>query len=134
MIPAILEQMNQGGEIQLGNLEARRDFIYVRDVAQALLALVKAENQSFGIFNVGTGYEYSIRDVVEACEAIVKRPLTIQTVPSRQRKQERWHLLADISHIKEAIGWEPTYDLYLGLVETIAEVETAVCLSRGGVQ
>ena len=120
VIPAILEQVEQAKDIELGNVEACRDFIFVRDVALALLALVNAESQPFGIFNVGSGREYSIRDVVAVCEGIVQRPLSIQTVESRQRKQERWHLWADISHIKETIGWQPQYDLRTGLAETMS--------------
>ncbi len=123
VIPAILEQMEDVDGIQLGNVDACRDFIFVRDVALALLALARAKDLPFGIFNVGSGREYSIRDVVKVCEEVGQRPLPIQTVASRQRKQERWHLWADISHIKETIGWQPMYDLHTGLMKTMLSLE-----------
>jgi UDP-glucose 4-epimerase len=119
VIPAILDQLTQDGEIRLGNIEPYRDFVYVRDVAQALIALAKAEGIDNGLYNVGTGKEWSIRELVKTCEEIVDRPLKIRSVESRRRPTDRWHLLADISRIKEEIGWQPQYDLRKGLEETI---------------
>jgi UDP-glucose 4-epimerase len=120
VIPAVLEQLSNGDEIQLGNLEPARDFVYVRDVARALIALAGSEDIGFGVFNVGTGREYSIRELVEICQEIVRRPLRVRSVASRRRPTDRWHLLADISRIVEAVGWRPQYDLGTGLAETMA--------------
>lgn len=120
VIPDILEQLPATDEIRLGNLDVYRDFVYVKDVAQALIALARARDMGYAIFNVGTGKEYSIRDVVNTCEEIVQHPLRIRSIAARQRQTDRWHLLADISLIREVIGWRPRYDLRAGLAETIA--------------
>jgi len=119
VIPDILEQVTRTDEIQLGNVDARRDFVYVRDVAGALIALVEADGIQFGVFNVGTGQEYSIEQVVQICAEIVQRPLRIHSVGSRRRPTDRRHLLANHSKITAAVGWQPQYDLRAGLAETM---------------
>jgi UDP-glucose 4-epimerase len=123
VIPAILEQLSTADELELGNVDACRDFIYVKDVAQALIALAKARDLDCGIFNVGTGREHSIRQVVRTFEEITGRSLHIRSVTSRRRRTERWHLLADVSRIVEAIGWRPWYDLRSGLTEILAAMD-----------
>lgn len=124
VIPAILDQLSDTDEIRLGNVDARRDFVYVKDVAQALIKLAKAEHLYSGNFNVGTGHEYSIREVVGVCQDIVGQLLRIRSVASRRRRAERWHLLADISRIRETVNWRPRYDLRTGLAETMALMGT----------
>jgi UDP-glucose 4-epimerase len=120
VIPHILEEVMKTDEIELGNLDVCRDFVYVKDVGRALIALVAAEGIDFGIFNVATGAEHSVRDIVHICEDIVGRELRIRSVATRQRHIDRQHLRADCSRIRQAIGWQAQYDLRAGLAETMA--------------
>jgi len=126
VIPDILGQLLTPDEIRLGNVDVCRDFVYVKDVAQALITLAKAEDIEFAIFNVGTGREYSIREIVRTCQDIIEQPLRIRSVASRRRRTDRWHLLADRARITETTGWQPRYDLRAGLAETMAAMSIIV--------
>lgn len=116
VIPQILEQMLQGEEsIALGNVKPKRDYVYVKDVATALHAIARKNEQSFRVFNVGTGTEYSVEEIVACLTRISGRPLAIGVAADRVRKADRMHLLCDATRIATELGWRPAYDLNSGL-------------------
>lgn len=116
VIPAILEQIARGRtEIDLGNVKPQRDYIYVADVAEAFLALARKNQQSFRVFNVGTGSEYSVEEIVTRLAEISGLPLKIRVASDRVRPSDRMHLLADLTRISGEVGWRPRYDLRGGL-------------------
>ncbi|MFZ1330577.1 MAG: GDP-mannose 4,6-dehydratase, partial [Flavobacteriales bacterium] len=73
-------------------------------------------------FNIGRGIEYSVREVVEAFERQLGEKLTIEVDPTRVRKVERMHLLADVSKLKHGTGWEPEQDLDQGIATLLKEI------------
>jgi UDP-glucose 4-epimerase len=117
VLPAILDQISKQTQyLELGNLEPRRDYVYVEDVVEALVALEeRTSGLGFETYNVGTGSEYSVRDLVNSISSEIGRPLPIRQSSTRQRKSDRPHLLADISKIRRATGWKPRNDLRSGL-------------------
>lgn len=116
VIPEIQRQVNSGiRTIQLGNLEPKRDFIHTFDMAIAISQLLDKFNTGIDTFNIGRGIEYSVKEVVQAFEQELGEEITIQVDPSRVRKVERMHLLADISKLKNFISWEPQISLNQGI-------------------
>jgi UDP-glucose 4-epimerase len=107
LIPHILEEMKKGNTINLGNVRPKRDYIYVDDTCRAIVYLFSDKNQ-FGIYNVGTGKEYSAEEIVK-----------IISKKTRKRKRDRMHLLADISKITKATSWKPEIDLKKGLQQLV---------------
>lgn len=90
----------------VGDGTQRRDFTHVSDVVEAnILAATKdIEPRFFGtVFNVGTGTNFSVLEIAsmisENRQFLEKRP------------GEMAETLADISKIKEVLGWEPKVDL-----------------------
>jgi len=121
LIPAILTQVRDGARtIDLGNLEPARDFIHVEDVRDALMRLASDHESGYGVYNVGTGTEHTVREVVEAVETALGEEITIQQDPERVRKSDRPHLCADISRIEAETGWSPTTSLTEGLRSLLA--------------
>lgn len=116
VLPVILDQVMAGAsELSLGNVEPRRDYIHVEDVASGLVAVADRNDASFRCYNLGTGEEYSVRDLVNELSRLCGRPLQISTDPNRVRKSDRMHLRADRTRITSETGWEPKYDLRSGL-------------------
>lgn len=115
LIPEIIEQVRDGANtIKLGNLTPRRDFIYVNDVAEALLELA-AGADIYRAYNVGSGTTYSVHEVAELIGEVMGKDLTICQETDRTRESDRPHLEADISRIRSEVGWEPTVDFPAGL-------------------
>jgi UDP-glucose 4-epimerase len=116
LIPEIQKQVNSGlRTIELGNLEPKRDFIHTYDMARAILLLLNKFDSGIDVFNLGSGQEYSVVDVVKEFESQLGEEIAIKVDQSRVRKVERMHLLADISKLKALINWEPEISLSEGI-------------------
>src|SRR5262249_16722885 len=88
---------------------------YVLDVARALTSLVEKTPEAYRVYNVGTGQEYSVEEIVEELARITGRPLRIAVAANRVRPADRMHLLCDRSRIEKEIGWAPEYGMQSGL-------------------
>ena len=116
LIPEIQEQVNQGRRtIDLGNTKPKRDFIHTYDMANAIDKLMDLDIEGVEVFNLGRGIEYSVEEIVEAFERELGERITINVDPSRVRKTERMHLLADVSKLKQRTGWEPEWGIDEGV-------------------
>jgi len=115
VIPDILGQVCNGSEkINLGNLEPKRDFIHVDDVASALVALGRSTTPPAS-YNVGTGQEHSVEGIVRILGKLLHREIRIQQSPSLSRPSDCMHLCADIRKISTVVGWYPKIALETGL-------------------
>jgi UDP-glucose 4-epimerase len=116
LIPAIQEQVLKGKrEIFLGNLEPKRDFIHTSDMANAIDLLLNKFDNGIDTFNLGQGQEYSVTEIVQAFEKAGGEKITIKQDPTRMRKSDRMHLLANVSKLKAYIGWEPQVNIHDGI-------------------
>lgn len=128
VIPEIQRQIEAGDRtIQLGNLEPKRDFIHTTDMAQAIIKLLNTFDRGIEIFNLGRGIEYSVTELVEAFERELGEKIDILVDPTRVRKVERMHLLADISKLKNFIEWEPQISLQEGIGTLCDRVRKLSC-------
>jgi len=118
VLPDILDAMTESDALPLGNVEPKRDLVYVTDVTEALWALADLSVPST-VVNVGTSREYSVRELVERIAALTGRSLVITRDPARFRESERMHLVSDIRKIRELTGWSPRHSLDDGLTELL---------------
>jgi UDP-glucose 4-epimerase len=117
LLPDIIEQLTGAdGRLELGNLLPTRDYIYVDDVADALVRLLESDVR--GSVNVGTGAAYSAREMVDEIEAILGKRLEVASVPERQRLGDRPVLLADNSRLRD-LDWRPAGDFRESLRRTL---------------
>jgi len=116
LIPAIVEQVKEGTEVNLGNLTPKRDFVYVTDVANALIRMVtNGPAEGYRNYNVGTGESRSVREVYETVEALVEKDITLQQDQDRVRESDRPNLQADISRISAELDWQPSVEFEEGI-------------------
>jgi UDP-glucose 4-epimerase len=89
---------------------AVRDYIHVRDLAQAhVLALDATRQPGHRIYNLGNGTGSSVREVIKTAEAITGLPIT--TVDAPRRAGDPAVLVASSQRIRDELGWEPRHDL-----------------------
>lgn len=84
-----------------------RDYIHVDDLADAHLKAMKytQENRGFHAFNLGNGQGFSVKEVVSACEKVVKSKIA-HTVGER-RAGDPGILVADARSARTLLGWQP---------------------------
>jgi UDP-glucose 4-epimerase len=61
-----------------------------------------------------------MQQVVEILSQLLGRPLPVETDPAKVRPVERPHLQADVTRLRERLGWVPHADLRRGLAELLA--------------
>lgn len=91
-----------------------RDYVYVKDIAQAHLDVLNLKGIHY--FNIGSGEGVVMRDILKALEKIIGRKL--MTRDMGKRKGDPMKSFADISKIKTTVGWKPRVTLEEGLKET----------------
>ena len=87
VIPTIITQALTGDCIRLGNLDARRDFTYVRDTVNGFLLAAGAPDVLGQEINLGTGADISIGDQTAEIVSHVGRPVDIDTETVRLRPE-----------------------------------------------
>ncbi len=112
LFPTILEQIKAGiRTIQLGNLTPKRDYIHVQDVAEVVNKLMNQWDKGYGVFNVGSGQEYSVIEIVEAFEEALGEKILVETDVTKVRHVDRMHLVADITKLKNTLNWTPSFNI-----------------------
>jgi UDP-glucose 4-epimerase len=125
VIPDILAQLDGDEPVRLGNMTPKRDYVHVNDVADALMALLAHEHAEHRSFNIGTGTEHSVADLIEVLSGLLGRDVAVVSEAGRRRRLDRQHLLSDISRIRDEVGWEPKVALADGLRELLTETAPA---------
>jgi len=132
VIPTIIAQALTKKSIRLGNLEARRDFTHVTDTIDGFLKVGEISGIEGGIFNLGTGNEVSIENLVREIASIMGKNINIEMDSHRLRpeKSEVERLISDNRLARERLGWQPKVKLREGLGQTIEWVAKHLDLLR----
>jgi UDP-glucose 4-epimerase len=121
VVPELIEQLKAGNTIlELGKLDARRDYTHVADVADALARLLEPSLPD-SLFNVGSGRGVSVAELVSACERILGRSLSVRVDQRRLRETDRDELIADVRRLRGATRWAPTRSTDDTLSELLAD-------------
>ena len=91
-----------------------RDYVYVGDIAKAHIAVLDLPGTHF--FNIGCGKGILMSDMVKQLEKVIGKKLTIKDLG--ERKGDPHSLVADITKIKNTVGWKPETSLEEGLEQT----------------
>jgi len=122
-IPSLICQLQAGGPVRLGNLRTRRDYVFVDDVADALLRLARHASGGHGggqpvTVNIGSGRAYAGHEVAGTLNSLTPaRTGTGEPAidPGRVRLVDRPVLLADATLAQKLLGWAPRTSLLDGL-------------------
>jgi nucleoside-diphosphate-sugar epimerase len=111
VVAHICRQALNGSEIVLGNLEPKRDLMFVRDTAQAFLA---AMHLPFGVYNAGTGESVKIGALPSY---VTSKRVVSQLDKFRPEASEVDELCCDATKLRET-GWSPKVSLLYGMKKT----------------
>jgi len=95
-----------------------RDYIHVSDLAQAHILAVEhlLNGGASDRYNVGTGQGFSVREVVQAVEAVTGRKVPYQFGPRRAGDPPA--LVADSTRLRQSLSWTPQHSDLKNIVET----------------
>jgi len=103
---ALIEKKKQEPVLQVGNLEARRDFTDVRDMIRGYwLALEKGEPGE--VYNIGSGTDVTIQKMLDILLGFSSIEIKVEQVADRMRPSDVNVLCADNTKFCNMSGWKP---------------------------
>lgn len=120
VVPLFIQAVLSGKTAVIyGDGRQTRDFVYVKDVAAANIAVMETENELYpgAVYNVGAGSSYSVRQLLDAVAGAIGVEAKVEN--AAPRAGEVRDSRADTGLIRNELGWQPAYDLARGLSETV---------------
>ncbi len=117
----IKECLNNTDSIDLTQGEQERDFIYIEDVVNAYMVLLKEGNSlpsDYSTFELGLGKAIKVKDFVALVKTIAKSTTKLNFGALPYRKNEFMFCEADTRKL-QALGWESKFSLKEGILKTI---------------
>jgi UDP-glucose 4-epimerase len=115
LIPRMIRHFKYGDTFFIhGDGKQERDFIYVGDVAQAI---VMAFGSKPGIFNISTGQSFSVNDIADMIEEIYDvRGYKWDHTPENDPRRK---VCMDISAAHSGLSWKPIVNIRAGIKNTV---------------
>ncbi len=128
LIPYIIHCIEENRKPEIKTPTARNDFVYVGDVADAIAAVLADDTKSSAlhpkssIYNVGSGTLTSVGKIIDLVYA--RRGMASESI-CLEDKSEIAHNCswADLTKIREKVGWEPKVGIEEGISRMIAAGE-----------
>jgi len=133
VLPTIITQILSGvSTIKLGRLDTIRDWNYVKDVAQAYIALATADKVVGEEINISSGQGITIGEAVEKIMQLTGKHVHVETDSARLRpdSSEVERLIGSCEKLCSLTDWKQTYTFEEGLKEAIAWYADPVNLAR----
>ena len=117
LVASVAHSLASGKKAQTSAGTQIRDFIHVRDLAGAFVALL--ESNVTGAVNMASGEGVAVKRVVEILGAAAERPdlLEIGALPARLDDPQM--IVADSTRLRKEVGYAPSISLDEGLTETL---------------
>lgn len=123
LIPYVIKSFLRGESPLLAAPQACRDFVYIDDVLDVYLKVIKKPIPGGEIFNVGSGRQYSIGEVVSMVAKIIGNGLEPMWGKVKNQRPEPCSWVADIGKTKTQLSWSPETSFFEGLKKTTAWIK-----------
>ncbi|MEA5470248.1 NAD-dependent epimerase/dehydratase family protein [Spirulina sp. 06S082] len=120
LMPTLIAQGLKGELPPLVNPKIARDYVYIDDVIEAYLLAAMMDTGELGaVYNVGTGKQTTLQDVIEIARRVLKINAKPEwgSMPDRQWDTSIW--VADNRKIQSELGWTPDYTFEQGFQEMV---------------
>jgi len=112
---SIIHKLAQNEKILLKTPDSTKDYIYIDDLAAALLTVI--EKKFNGIINLGTGIGVSVKQIAETIAQKMSKPGLVES--ASHPDPDPWpHVLADPTKLK-SLGWTPQWTMAKGLDQMV---------------
>jgi nucleoside-diphosphate-sugar epimerase len=119
LIPHTILSALKGQDIRMTSGEQERDYLYIDDVVDAMLIVMRKKLRPGSVFNICSGRGIPIREIVERVLSLMGDPVQVHLGAVPTRPDEIWKFSGDNSAANKALGWQPRTTLDDGLQKTI---------------
>lgn len=117
LVASVATALLQGEQAACSSGEQIRDYLHVRDAANALVALLDSEIE--GPVNVASGKPVSIRDVVDTVAKVIGRRELLRPGEMETSPDSPPLIVANVSRLTREVHWKPEFSLEEGVRETV---------------
>jgi UDP-glucuronate 4-epimerase len=96
-----------------GDGSTSRDYTYVDDTVQGIIAAMQYEQSNFEVINIGNNYSISLKELIQSIEEVTGRKAVIEQMPEQPGDVPK--TFADIAKAKQLLGYNPQIQLKDGL-------------------
>lgn len=100
--------------VMFGDASSTRDYIYIEDAAEAVIAAAAVHEGGGGIFNVGSGGGTSLGELIDRVGSAI-RPRVVNVQREAARQTDTKHSWLDIERARLVLNWSPKVDLAEGI-------------------
>jgi nucleoside-diphosphate-sugar epimerase len=125
LAPTVIRRARAGLPLEMVSPDTARDFVYVDDVVEALLDWPRLSGCSGEVFNLGTGIETTLRTFVAKVTGILGSKSKVLWGKMDARQWDSNHWAADVTHVRQSLGWAPRHSLSDGLRKMAAWMQFA---------
>jgi nucleoside-diphosphate-sugar epimerase len=119
LVADLAKSCAEGLPIRTTKGEQTRDFVYVGDVVDAMVAAATRAEPLDGPVNVCSGRETAIRDLVTAVARVSETASAVEIGALPYRANETWRVFGDNTRARRLLGWEPRVGIEEGLARTV---------------
>jgi nucleoside-diphosphate-sugar epimerase len=120
LMPTLIKHGLHGELPPLVSPDTARDFIYIDDVLDIYQKVAAKTDLAYGeVFNVGTGIQRTLREVVDVARDVMHIEQEPQWGSMEGRSWDTNVWVADISHLRQTLDWEPQLDFREGFARMV---------------
>lgn len=117
-IPTLFRSIVEKKPISLVDPESAHDYVYIDDVVECLLLISLRQSPQPFTFNIGTGAQTTVQQVVRMAEKISHQKVLSQWRTLADHRWDTHHWVADMQQTSSTLDWKPKYNFESGLKKT----------------
>jgi nucleoside-diphosphate-sugar epimerase len=117
LVPSVIRSLLQDGEALCSDPAKQRDFLHVEDAAAAFVALL--DSAVDGAVNIASGRPVTLQALADEIIGLTGGAGRVRFGAMPAAEGDPLTLTADVSRLRDEVGWRPRYNLRSGLEQTI---------------
>lgn len=117
---ALAEKQGTTSTIMTGDLNAKRDFVDVRDAVRAYVSLAE-RGQTGQVYNVASGQAVAIRECLDFLQKQASVPIEEILDPARVQKNDVSIQVGSAKRLQERTGWKPEISIEQSLLDLLVD-------------